>query len=373
MKKISVAILVCVLMAVGISGCGSSTESAAEVSASEESEAEESADEEEVIEESAVGEDSVDESANAEESVVEEAAEVETLSPEEYLETVHTFAYQVNDQLYVLATLGEYMTDDLSLGKSQEECLEDGLKQLEEADGIDQTYITVGANTIQALCQQLTPPPDEYIDLYNDVLVPLENSYVDFYNFVVVYAGNYESQDDCLNAMNEVVDNANAALAAYTNYFSNGEETVTAEPDASATKALDEYIANGYEYPSRGDFVDQLVYIEGYSEEVAEATVAAYNYDWDALAVENLLVLLEDYVANSPRDLRNWMELDEFTEDEIEYALETADVDWNDLAIQDANYWNNFGDGRDRDNIIQNLLLDGFTQEQAEYGADHMD
>ncbi len=153
------------------------------------------------------------------------------------------------------------------------------------------------------------------------------------------------------------------------------EETVSdAEPDESATELIDQFISDGNEFSSPRELIDMLVG-EGYSEEVAKATVDAYDYDWDNLALEDLGSLhamhAEDGKGCSPSECSDWLEEDGFTSDAIDYALANSDIDWNEEAVAKVNAYLEVDSERDREDILKNLEMNGFTTEQAEHGADN--
>ncbi len=98
----------------------------------------------------------------------------------------------------------------------------------------------------------------------------------------------------------------------------NNEESA-ASVGKTPEEALKDYVANGYEYPARWDFIDELEY-EGYPEEEAKAAVESFDFDWNELAVEDLQTAYEIYgdVDTAIEQLRD----DDFTEEEIQYAVD---------------------------------------------------
>ncbi len=89
---------------------------------------------------------------------MEEKAEGnEELGSDEYIEVVDSFANQDANLDMILLQLGIYMSDDLESGKSQDECLENGLGQLEENEGITQSDIFDGADAVNSLYTELQP------------------------------------------------------------------------------------------------------------------------------------------------------------------------------------------------------------------------
>jgi SOS response regulatory protein OraA/RecX len=97
--------------------------------------------------------------------------------------------------------------------------------------------------------------------------------------------------------------------------------------------------------------------------------------DWKDHAkkrVENYLEWNSEY-AWTRDELMQWLKDDEFTDSEIDYAIENCNIDWNDAAVKWAeelieydiqHYEDCFVT---RENLESSLLNNGFTSSEIEY------
>lgn len=88
---------------------------------------------------------------------------------------------------------------------------------------------------------------------------------------------------------------------------------------------------------------------------------------------EKALKSAESYVkimAFSEQGLRGQLEFEGFTSDQIDYAIDNVEVDWNEEAVQSATSYSNTL-SMSSSAIYDQLIFEGFTPEQAQYGIDH--
>lgn len=88
---------------------------------------------------------------------------------------------------------------------------------------------------------------------------------------------------------------------------------------------------------------------------------------------EKALKSAQNYInimAFSADGLRGQLEYEGFTSEQIEYAIDNVNVDWNEEAVQSAtNYSNTLNMSSSA--IYDQLLYEGFTADQAQYGIDN--
>lgn len=171
-----------------------------------------------------------------------------------------------------------------------------------------------------------------------------------------------------------------------------------------------------YAADSRQEAEDYLIYAE-YSEEDARAALEYCQVDWE---IQALRAALEDlaYGAWTQQSLEEQLSFSGFTPEEIEFAIENCGADWEYQASIMVQEWAYYGsasretmlymlgdqnvdpdvaemavdaagidwddqavkcgksylevDRFSREEMIDQLLFEGFTQEQAEYGAEEL-
>ena len=85
-------------------------------------------------------------------------------------------------------------------------------------------------------------------------------------------------------------------------------------------------------------------------------------------ALDTALTYLSIGLGFSEKKLKEQLEYEGFLDDEVEYALDNCDANWNEQAVLAANgYLEVMPLSKQR--LIEQLEYDGFTREQAEYGA----
>lgn len=72
----------------------------------------------------------------------------------------------------------------------------------------------------------------------------------------------------------------------------------------------------------------------------------------------------------SAEGLRGQLEFEGFTTEQIDYALDNLDVDWNQEAVESATSYSNTL-SMSSAAIYDQLIFEGFTPEQAQYGIDN--
>ncbi len=267
MKKKMVAILVCGMIAVGLIGCGSSSEEA-ETETEAEPEAE-------------------TEIETEIETETETAAEFDLGEPVVYERT----SEQGDD------VIGEYSVLEIPQSEATTEFLSDWYENYVLPSEHDWDIIVYSDR-------------DDYLGvwatdttMYRDVyLIPdVSNGYLQGDNSST--AVGYEFKDG------EVVELWNAAEMG---------------PASGKTpeEVLEEYIDSGNYYPARWDFIDELELL-GFSAEEAEAAVE--SFDWSEFAVEDLQSQSE--IAGDEDEAYKILRGDWYTEDEIQYALDKIETE----------------------------------------------
>lgn len=116
---------------------------------------------------------------------------------------------------------------------------------------------------------------------------------------------------------------------------------------------------------SKGAMYHQLAF-EGYTEEQILAALQGCEANWNQEALQALQAYLQiaPFAENAMRDQ---LIFEDFTEDEVTYALETCNVDWAEQAVKRAKQLTE--EGLDSGYLVQTLVNEGYTQEQAEAAA----
>lgn len=112
---------------------------------------------------------------------------------------------------------------------------------------------------------------------------------------------------------------------------------------------------------------------EATEKEAAEAEKEAAEADKVNRENEKALKSAESYVkimAFSAEGLRGQLEFEGFTTEQIDYALDNLEVDWNEEAVQSATSYSETL-SMSSSAIYDQLLFEGFTPEQAQYGIDN--
>lgn len=115
---------------------------------------------------------------------------------------------------------------------------------------------------------------------------------------------------------------------------------------------------------------EQKAAIEAAEKEAAEKEAEADKANREK---EKALKSAENYIkimAFSAEGLRGQLEFEGFTTEQIDYALDNLDVDWNEEAVQSATSYSNTL-SMSSSAIYDQLLFEGFTAEQAQYGIDN--
>ena len=92
-----------------------------------------------------------------------------------------------------------------------------------------------------------------------------------------------------------------------------------------------------------------------------------------AAAKDDALSRAQSYIKSQSfsRDgLVDQLEYEGFTKEEAEYGADNCGADWNEMAIKKAKSYIKTS-GFSRDGLIHQLEYEGFTKEEAEYGADN--
>lgn len=124
------------------------------------------------------------------------------------------------------------------------------------------------------------------------------------------------------------------------------------------------------------DFLNSMSIVdsEDKQSEEDETKSKEINSDTGELTTgkRNALKRAQEYLKNfafSEKGIADQLKYEEFTDEEIEYAIDNLDENWNEHAAKAAK---NYMDLKSfsRKGLIDQLKYEGFTTEQAEYGAD---
>lgn len=152
----------------------------------------------------------------------------------------------------------------------------------------------------------------------------------------------------------------------------NGQEAApaTTQAKANATNKAKNYLE--IMYWSRQKLVDQLKY-EGFSTEEAEYGTNAASADWNNQAVLKGMDYFNSGQYFSYKGLIGQLTSDaeKFTDSQAQYAADNIGANWDDMARMKAEQYQKLF-SFSRSQMINQLLYDGFTQEQAECGASHV-
>ena len=89
--------------------------------------------------------------------------------------------------------------------------------------------------------------------------------------------------------------------------------------------------------------------------------------DWNEEAAESARSYL-DLSGFSRSGLIDQLLFDGYSTEEATYAVDSVNVDWNEEAAESARSYLDLT-GFSRSGLIEQLEFDGYTREQAEYGA----
>ncbi len=137
----------------------------------------------------------------------------------------------------------------------------------------------------------------------------------------------------------------NEAVVPYTISVELSEEQIAAAEEEAAAKEAEEAAA----------------------KEAEEAEAKANRENEKALkSATNYIKIM----AFSEQGLRGQLEFEGFDSDQIDYAIDNLEVDWNEEAVQSAT---SYSDTLNMSStaIYDQLIFEGFTAEQAQYGIDN--
>lgn len=151
-------------------------------------------------------------------------------------------------------------------------------------------------------------------------------------------------------------------------WLENGSDAApsTVQSQANATNRANSYLR--FMSFSRQGLVHQFKY-EGFSTSDAEFGAKSTGANWSQQALNKAKNYLS-FQAFSYNGLINQLtcQAEQFTDGQAIYAADNCGANWFDQAAkQAANYQEIFSFSKSQ--LISQLIHDGFTQEQAEYGA----
>lgn len=148
----------------------------------------------------------------------------------------------------------------------------------------------------------------------------------------------------------------NEAVVPYTISVELSEEQIAAAEEEAAAKEAEEAAAKEAEEAE-----------EAVAKEAEEAEAKANRENEKALKSANNYIKI---MAFSEQGLRGQLEFEGFDSDQIDYAIDNVEVDWNEEAVQSAT---SYSDTLNMSStaIYDQLIFEGFTAEQAQYGIDN--
>jgi hypothetical protein len=126
---------------------------------------------------------------------------------------------------------------------------------------------------------------------------------------------------------------------------------------------------------SRVSLIETLEFF-GFSSEDSRYAVYAIDFDWNSTAA----IFAQDFIINdtySKQAVINLLRADEFTLAEATYGVNIIGADWVQEAIDFGSehlYWGNRSDGtrKTRSRMITVIINGGFTQSEADQAANYM-
>lgn len=148
--------------------------------------------------------------------------------------------------------------------------------------------------------------------------------------------------------------------------------TETKKPRDENQEAIDsaEHLISSYNSADRAWVREWLINVDGYSYDVAQYAVENISVDWSkhALLFANECMELNPNVHASPvksEDISEQLLEREFTTKEIDYAI--SSVDWNKYAFDYLYLLEGWGEFSTKEEAIERLTWYGFSQEQINY------
>ena len=155
-----------------------------------------------------------------------------------------------------------------------------------------------------------------------------------------------------------------------TGTTSGSNYTLNGTNDSSTVEFwIDTYL--GYNY-GRDGVIESAANSSGASTAEVEMALNNYTVNWDGMALDyaNQLLADDDDGGYSVDSLIGMLEYHSFTQDNINYAMNNIQPNWNEEAAEClAGYLESDIDFDSRDSAINQMEFEGFTTEQAEYAA----
>lgn len=145
-----------------------------------------------------------------------------------------------------------------------------------------------------------------------------------------------------------------------------GEYMLSSEEAEAALKAAEEYLENGFCSP---ESLRICLADDGYSEEACDYAVANCDADWEKQAVYTARELVSSYHLSYEQLVLD-LEWNGFTSEEAVYGADNCGADWMEEATLTAMYFLGEYPDEDAAAIVQRLLEMGYTEEEAQYGAE---
>ena len=139
-----------------------------------------------------------------------------------------------------------------------------------------------------------------------------------------------------------------------------------AMPDTAHSKALELLSESPY---SHAGLVEALENI-GFPHDEATDAADRCGADWNEQALQTAKKELYMYPYSYEKLIKNLEEWKDFTREQAIYATDSCGADWNEQAVEKLEYYIDFFDEMTREEMLQALADDGFTDEQIAYEAE---
>lgn len=190
-----------------------------------------------------------------------------------------------------------------------------------------------------------------------DVVFATEN----YIYLTPVIAASQEYQDMYF----DLIDSIEILNPSYYTFRTPVSQNGNTSADGDAVSAAEDYLSfMAYSYDG---LVEQLEY-DGFSREEAKAAVDSLEIDWDAQAAKAAREHIE-YSPYSHDGLIDMLVFEGFGESQAKAAVDALGVDWTRQAVIAAAEYIEYVDITEEDELISQLEFEGFSKEDAQYGA----
>lgn len=143
--------------------------------------------------------------------------------------------------------------------------------------------------------------------------------------------------------------------------------------DEQALATVQERIDDGYSYYGPTDFIDLLRY-EGYQNAAIEYALNTANVDWNEQALGTAQRMSDsEYSGYSAQEIQESLSRSGFMDDEVQHALDNIDIDYNAQALQALESYTETFDDYSEAELRQYLEYAGFQDSEIDHAFDNID